>query len=506
MNACWASKLFQDMISLIETPSVAVTFFMNECRIDFVLSFTAIHSIVPFTFADPLLFMLTPKWFDCLNTLICHFASPNGKSGDWSDTNLAIFVIVMRNFTKSHRPRFSVAATLLPFSATVLLFPAVQLPVHQSNFTANDVNRPNADPVPPNKRQPRPVAPNDCNVANRLPAATAPILDCHAAAVDPATIPPTPNPINGSNMKPKPPSVATNPAVTPPRIIHRFFVETIGRLQSGHFSKTALAETLQSSSMISNFILLLAAAHLPVHQSNLPDNALSISNPMTVSVEFNLIRSEFSNERNVSASLSAACWPMLKYQSVSFILSFFITFKLASQTVALLQYPQISKLFGVFENIENMMETNDMFSKWRMELEWQKQIEKFYTGDLLLITLWTKKKVSYVQRVSLRYSLRNPHTSDIWMSVKASNCVSRRIMPLFSYLRVDGGTGSKYSWTWVQSSIVCRATFAPVLGWAPTAGRNYLAITMKWDLVAYDMSLNTNYLDTDAFGRVHTEK
>eukprot|EP00983_Pelagomonas_calceolata_P130490 1161688-Pelagomonas_calceolata.AAC.6 len=59
---------------------------------------------------------------------------------------------------------------------------------------------------------PIPAAPQDCSRANRLPAATLPMLACQAAAADPAATPALPNPKTPRARGP-PSAVST---VTPP--------------------------------------------------------------------------------------------------------------------------------------------------------------------------------------------------------------------------------------------------------------------------------------------------
>lgn len=60
--------------------------------------------------------------------------------------------------------------------------------VHHPRAAADDVNSPRPAPTLPKRRIPRPVAPNDCRIANNDPAATEPMDDCHAAAADPIVI------------------------------------------------------------------------------------------------------------------------------------------------------------------------------------------------------------------------------------------------------------------------------------------------------------------------------
>lgn len=105
--------------------------------------------------------------------------------------------------------------------------------VHQFNLAANDASKPNAELTPPNRSIPKPVAPNDWRIANTLPAATAPILDCHAAANDPAAIPPRPKPIRGNAAIPKIPQPTVLPIIIPLNIF-KFPSQTSGLSHTGH--------------------------------------------------------------------------------------------------------------------------------------------------------------------------------------------------------------------------------------------------------------------------------
>ncbi len=76
----------------------------------------------------------------------------------------------------------------------------------------------NPKPIPPTANAPSPnvlaetkapVAAKDCKVANADPAATAPIDDCAAAAIDPAAIP--------ADVKPAPVKAILPTATVPPK-------------------------------------------------------------------------------------------------------------------------------------------------------------------------------------------------------------------------------------------------------------------------------------------------
>lgn len=142
------------------------------------------------------------------------------------------------------------------FYCTILLS-ASGSHVHHPNLLARGASSPNAVPIPPNKRTPSqtfilitipnaneyvndkslpsPVAPRDCKIENKLPAATIPILDCHEAANDPAATPAVVNPRTGSNTMPKIPVTAVLPNINFLNL-RKFASFTIDFPQLLHFS------------------------------------------------------------------------------------------------------------------------------------------------------------------------------------------------------------------------------------------------------------------------------
>lgn len=68
---------------------------------------------------------------------------------------------------------FSSLSMLPPFSPFEAFLS--QSPGHHPILAAADDRSPNPAPILPNKRTPIPVAPKDCKIANKLPAATDPI-------------------------------------------------------------------------------------------------------------------------------------------------------------------------------------------------------------------------------------------------------------------------------------------------------------------------------------------
>lgn len=126
---------------------------------------------------------------------------------------------------------------------------------HQPILPAADVNKPKAAPTLPKRIIPRPVVPKDWSIANKLPDATVPadpikttvityiffiyhlpIEDCHAAAVDPAAMPPILKPNIGNTTPPK-----TLPTIiNRPLNFHKFRSVTIGLPHLGHRSQNSV--------------------------------------------------------------------------------------------------------------------------------------------------------------------------------------------------------------------------------------------------------------------------
>jgi len=99
--------------------------------------------------------------------------------------------------------------------------------VHQFKLAAEEPNKPIALVVDPNKSIPTPVAPKDCKLANKDPAATAPIAACQEAAIEPPVIPSEPKPNKGSIEHPTIPPTSVEPK------INFFLIDKLASLTRG---------------------------------------------------------------------------------------------------------------------------------------------------------------------------------------------------------------------------------------------------------------------------------